>query len=62
MLVRPSIHRVARYDWLMRLGDLKVKLFADGADRAGVLRMYGNPMIRGFTTNPTLLRKAGVTD
>ena len=46
----------------MRLGDLRVKLFADGADRAGILRMYGNPLIRGFTTNPTLMRKAGVTD
>jgi transaldolase len=46
----------------MRLADLKVKLFADGADRAGILRMYANPLIRGFTTNPTLMRKAGVTD
>jgi transaldolase len=46
----------------MRLADLKVKLFADGADRAGILRMYSNPLIRGFTTNPTLMRKAGVTD
>jgi len=46
----------------MQLGDLKVKLFADGADRAGILRMYENPLIRGFTTNPTLMRKAGVTD
>ncbi len=47
---------------LMRLGDLKVKVFADGADRAGILRMYANPLIRGFTTNPTLMRQAGVTD
>jgi len=46
----------------MRLAALKVKLFADGADRAGILRMYANPLIRGFTTNPTLMRKAGVTD
>ena len=46
----------------MQLGDLKVKLFADGADRGGILRMYANPLIRGFTTNPTLMRKAGVTD
>jgi transaldolase len=41
---------------------LKVKLFADGADRTGMLEMYRNPLIRGFTTNPTLMRKAGVTD
>ena len=46
----------------MQFGDLRVKLFADGADRAGILRMYANPMIRGFTTNPTLMRQAGVTD
>jgi len=45
-----------------QLADLKVKLFADGADRAGILRMYTNPLIRGFTTNPTLMRQAGVTD
>ena len=42
--------------------DLKVKLFADGAERAGILKMYENPLIRGFTTNPTLMRKAGITD
>jgi transaldolase len=41
---------------------LTVKLFADGADRAGMIEMYANPLIKGFTTNPTLLRKAGVTD
>ncbi len=39
-----------------------MKLFADGADRAGILRMYASPLIRGFTTNPTLMRQAGVTD
>jgi transaldolase len=39
---------------------LKVKIFADGAERAGILEMYRNPRIRGFTTNPTLMRKAGV--
>src|SRR6202163_280802 len=42
--------------------DLKVKLFADSAERAGILQMYQNPLIRGFTTNPTLMRKAGITD
>jgi transaldolase len=41
---------------------LKVKLFADGADLAGMKEMAANPLIRGFTTNPTLMRKAGVTD
>jgi len=44
------------------LTDLRVKLFADGADKAGMLEMYANPLIKGFTTNPTLMRKAGVED
>ena len=41
---------------------LKVKLFADGADKAGMVGLSRNPLIRGFTTNPTLMRKAGVRD
>jgi len=41
---------------------LNVKIYADGADRATMLEMYGNPLIAGFTTNPTLMRKSGVTD
>ena len=41
---------------------LKVKLFADGADLSGIKEMYANPLIRGFTTNPTLMRKAGIED
>ena len=40
----------------------KIKLFADGADKSGILEMYKNPQIDGFTTNPTLMRKAGITD
>ena len=39
-----------------------IKLFADGADKAGILEMYQNPRIDGFTTNPTLMRKAGIAD
>lgn len=41
---------------------LKIKLFADGADLGGIREVALNPIIRGFTTNPTLMRKAGVTD
>jgi len=41
---------------------LRIKLFADGADKAGMLEMYRNPLIKGFTTNPTLMRAAGVGD
>lgn len=41
---------------------LKVKIFADGADKNSMLEMYRNPFIKGFTTNPTLMNKAGITD
>src|SRR5437764_13815885 len=42
--------------------DLRVKLFADGAEKAAMLELYAKPYIKGFTTNPTLMRKAGITD
>jgi transaldolase len=45
-----------------RLQNLRVKIFADGADLAGILKLYANPLIKGFTTNPTLMRKAGIQD
>ncbi|WP_341679161.1 transaldolase [Niveibacterium sp. SC-1] len=44
------------------IDQLKVKIFADGADRAGMLEMSAQPFIKGLTTNPTLMRKAGITD
>lgn len=44
------------------LDELRVKIFADGADVASTLEVYRNPLIKGFTTNPTLMRKAGITD
>ena len=44
------------------VADLKVKIFADGADKRGMLEMYKQPFISGFTTNPTLMRKAGISD
>lgn len=44
------------------VSDLKVKIFADGADLHGMLQMYEKPWIKGFTTNPTLMRKAGISD
>lgn len=44
------------------IADLKVKLFADGASLDVMLQMYHKPWIKGFTTNPTLMRKAGVSD
>jgi len=44
------------------LKDLKVKLFADGADKKGMVELNANPLIQGMTTNPTLMRKAGITE
>lgn len=44
------------------LSDLKIKVFADGAEKKTMLEMLQNPLIQGFTTNPTLMRKAGVSD
>ncbi len=44
------------------LDALRIKIFADGADKAGMLEMYRKPHIRGLTTNPTLMKKAGITD
>ena len=44
------------------VADLKIKIFADGADYDSLMSLYAKPYIRGFTTNPTLMRKANVTD
>lgn len=46
----------------MEISTLNVKIFADGADKAGMLEMYRKPYIKGFTTNPTLMRMAGIAD
>jgi transaldolase len=42
--------------------DLRVKVFADGADLDAIRSLYADPLITGFTTNPTLMRKAGISD
>ena len=47
---------------MKQASQLTVKIFADGADKKGILEMHQNPLITGFTTNPTLMRKAGITD
>jgi transaldolase len=44
------------------LDNLRVKIFADGADLEGMISLYRNPLIKGLTTNPTLMRKAGILD
>lgn len=46
----------------MKLKDLAVKLFADGAEIATMVDLYKNPLIKGFTTNPTLMKKSGITN
>ena len=47
---------------MKKVQDLKVQIFADGADKAGMLEMYAKPYIKGLTTNPTLMKKVGITD
>lgn len=47
---------------MKKVEDLKIKIFADGADKAGMLEMYAKPFIKGLTTNPTLMKKAGIAD
>jgi transaldolase len=46
----------------MRISDLTTHIYADGADLAGLLELNRNPLIKGMTTNPTLMRKAGIAD
>jgi transaldolase len=47
---------------VLALENLPIKIFADGADLAGIIDLYRKPYIKGLTTNPTLMRKAGITD
>ncbi len=47
---------------MKKIEELRVKLFADGADRVGMLEMYEKPFVKGLTTNPTLMKRAGITD
>ncbi len=47
---------------MKKIEDMKIKIFADGADKTGMLEMHAKPYIKGLTTNPTLMKKAGITD
>ena len=47
---------------MRRIEDWRIRIFSDGADLPSILEMAARPWIRGFTTNPTLMRKAGVCD
>lgn len=44
------------------LNDLKIQIYADGADKAGILELYAKPYIKGLTTNPSLMKKVGIKD
>lgn len=60
--IEAAAEQILRMSAVPSLDALRVKIFADGADRAGMLEMYAKPFISGFTTNPTLMHKAGLTD
>jgi transaldolase len=47
---------------IRKLHELKIKIFADGAEKASMILLAKDPLIKGLTTNPTLMRKAGITD
>lgn len=47
---------------MISIDSLKIKIFADGADAPEMLEMYSKPFIKGLTTNPTLMRKAGISN
>ena len=59
---RRTMHLAVTSPFATSVAGLRVKLFADGADLEGLARLAADPRIAGFTTNPTLMRKAGVTD
>ncbi len=60
----PNAHEPFNYceDTMKTIENLNVQIFADGAEKSTMLEMYGKPYIKGFTTNPTLMRKVGLTD
>ena len=47
---------------MKKIEDLKVKIFSDGADKKDMLEMNSKTFIKGLTTNPTLMKKAGIKD
>src|SRR5687768_9955488 len=58
----PFRRRAFRRIDMTPIAELKTRIFADGADKTGMLEMYKKPYVKGFTTNPTLMRKAGISD
>lgn len=59
---RSTMHDTDSRTLASSVRELRIKLFADGADLDGIAKLAANPLIAGFTTNPTLMHKAGITD
>ena len=57
-----GIHERRSINFVKDLSSLKIKIFADGADKSAIMELNSNPLIAGFTTNPTLVCKAGITN
>ena len=51
-----------KFDKVRNIESLSIKIYADGADKKDILELYKNPYIKGFTTNPSLMKKAGITN
>ena len=51
-----------RITQMKKVSELKIAIYADGADKGAMLEMYKNPLVKGFTTNPSLMAKSGITD
>lgn len=47
---------------MKKIEDLKVKIYADGADKSEMIKMYQNPLVKGLTTNPSLMKRAGISN
>jgi transaldolase len=62
MPVTNSIYAENRGVQMVVANDLKVKVFADGADLDGIRQLTSNPLVKGYTTNPTLMKQVGITD
>jgi transaldolase len=62
MPVIRSIYAENRGVQMVVANDLKVKVFADGADLDGIRQLTSNPLVKGYTTNPTLMKQVGITD
>jgi transaldolase len=61
-IVPPTLFTDFKNSSMQSLSDLRIQIYADGADKKGILDLYAKPYIKGLTTNPTLMNKAGIKD